>query len=435
MTDSFEKMCRGETGLGPSTRDKIRQYTASTGSLDENEVYKKIGWHVGASLSTSYLEEQGLVPIEARGKSEAMQFAEFAAQEALDHAQWHPTNDLDKYRTGVCIGNSMVDMDYIADNHNMIASGKDKRVSPYFVPRVLCNMAAGHVAIKFGFRGPNHAVSTACATGSHSIGDAWNFIRNGQAEVMLAGGTDTCINPLSIVGFMRARALSTKFKDNPGAASRPFDKDRDGFVMSEGAAVLVLEDLDHAKARGAEIICEVVGYGASCDADHVTAGLPDGSGAVLAIISALNCVEKHESFEDLLWLINCHATSTPRGDEAEMNAIKRVLALLKENVINIKLDQDGPYVTANKGNVGHMIGAAGAVESAFAALSLKTGKIPKIANLDHPGDGIGEGVRLVRDTIVVEKNNDSESDRRLVLKNSFGFGGTNVSLVFAEYIP
>ncbi len=297
-------------------------------------------------------------------------------------------------------------------------------------------MAAGHVAIRFGFRGPNHAVSTACATGSHAIGDAFHFIRCGQAEVMLAGGTDTCINPLAIVGFMRARALSTKFKDRPQEASRPFDRDRDGFVMSEGAAVLVLEELEHALSRGANILCELVGYGVSCDADHITAGLEDGSGAVLAIINAITGIQRldNQSVQDLLWLVNCHATSTPRGDAAEMNAIRRLLNLIKEGAIEgIKVDPEGPYVTANKGNVGHMIGASGAIESAFSALSLKTGKIPRICNLKNPEAGIDDDVRLVRETISCDISCE-QNERRLVLKNSFGFGGTNVSLVFAEYI-
>ena len=311
-------------------------------------------------------------------------------------------------------------------------SGKGRKVSPYFVPRILCNMAAGHVAIRYGLRGPNHAVSTACSTGSHAIGDAFNFIRNNDAEVMLAGGSDTCINPLSMVGFTRARALSTKFKDCPEKSSRPFDKDRDGFVMGEGACVLVLEELSHALERGAKIYCELVGYGASCDADHITAGLEDGSGAFLALMGALASVPNDQS--NLLWLVNAHATSTPRGDAAEMNAIRSCLNSLKEfheEWSHIKISENGPFVTAHKSNLGHMIGAAGAIETALAALSLKNSNIPGIANLENPEANIGDKVKLLQESFLEPLTNCD--DRRLVLKNSFGFGGTNVSLVLAEY--
>lgn len=355
----------------------------------------------------------------------------------------------------------MVDLDYIASSHNFVtrsdklyfsaciltiyyswsmlfSSGKAKRVSPYFVPRILCNMPAGYVAIRHGFRGPNHTVSTACSTGAHAIGDAYNFIKNGSADVMLAGGTDTCINALSLVGFSRARALSTKFVDDPRKASRPFDKDRDGFVMAEGAAVLVLEDLEHALQRGADIYCEVIGYGASCDADHITAGRPDGSGALLAIMGAFANANMIQGSDDELWLVNAHATSTPRGDAAEMNAVRSCLQLLKTNCDrwNIRVHDEGPFVTAHKSNLGHMIGAAGAIESSLAAISLKKGQIPGILNLENPEEGVGDHVRLVRESIHQDlRTNAADSQRRLVLKNSFGFGGTNVSLIFAEYIP
>ena len=328
----------------------------------------------------------------------------------------------------------MVDLDYIASSHNFVTAGKGKKISPYFVPRILCNMAAGHIAIRYGLRGPNHSVSTACSTGSHAIGDAYNFIKNNDADVMLAGGTDTCINPLSIIGFTRARALSTKFKDCPEKSSRPFDVDRDGFVMAEGAAILVLEELNHALERNANIYCELVGYGTSCDANHITAGLEDGTGALIAIMGALSAVQNDE-IEDELWLVNAHATSTPKGDTAEMNAVRSCLKLLKELHVdlNIKIPPLGPYVTAHKSNLGHMIGAAGAIESALAALCLTHKMIPGILNLDNPEEGIGDQVRLLQETINEPKSNCDKS-RRLVLKNSFGFGGTNVSLVFAEYI-
>lgn len=329
----------------------------------------------------------------------------------------------------------MVDMEFIGASNDLITSGKARRVSPYFVPRVLSNMPGALIAIKHGFRGPNHSVSTACSTGLHAIGDAYNFIRNNSADVMIAGGTDACITPLSISGFSRARALSTKFKDTPQNASRPFDKDRDGFVMSEGAAVLILEELNHALNRGADIVCEVVGYGASCDADHITAGLADGSGALQSIIGALSNVIPDRNYEnDQLWLLNAHATSTPRGDMAETNAMRKTVELLKTTLKNWNIDvpENGPYVTAHKSNIGHMMSAAGSMESTMACQSLKSGLLPAVINLESPEEGIEKDLNIVRETLDLS-NTMNGSKRKLVLKNSFGFGGTNASIVFAEF--
>ena len=304
------------------------------------------------------------------------------------------------------------------------------------MPRVLGNMAGAVIAIKHGLKGPNHSVTTACSTGLHAIGDGYNFIRNNFADVMVTGGTDACITPLAIAGFSRARALSTKFKDSPSSASRPFDSGRDGFVMSEGAGVLVLEELEHAVKRGANIICEVVGYGASCDADHITAGLPDGSGALRAMLGALSNVISLNGFQDEIWLINTHATSTPRGDLAETNAVKKAIAMISSSLENwdLKLPKNGkgPFITAHKSNLGHMMSAAGSVESAISCLSLKTGKIPGTINLTDFDKELPEGLNIVTKSID-ESNSVDSSRRRLVIKNSFGFGGTNASIVFGEY--
>ena len=300
-------------------------------------------------------------------------------------------------------------------------------------------MAAALIAIQHGFRGPNHTASTACSTGLHAIGDAYNFIRNNAAEVMVAGGTDACITPLSMIGFSRARALSTKFKDSPEKASRPFDVDRDGFVMAEGAAVVILEELEHAKRRSAPIYCEVVGYGASCDADHITAGLSDGSGALLAILNAMGNVIALPNMTDQIWLVNAHATSTPRGDAAELHALNKFLHLLKTDLKewNVKVGEEeeevGPIVTANKSNLGHMISASGSAETAMTCLSLQTGKVPGILNLHSTTEIGGEGVslRLLKNSLAT--GSSAPTCRRLAIKNSFGFGGTNATLILAEY--
>jgi len=434
--DVFNRCLEGKSGL-KSVDD---YYVKDNDGKDWRDDYQKHGIH-----SLSFIDEENRLECQSicggkeRMKSEAMMFAEFASIKALEDAKWDPNSIRDRLRTGVCLGNSMVDLDYISVCHDLVNSGKGRKVSPFFVPRILCNMAAGYVAIRFGFRGPNHSVSTACATGSHAIGDAYNFIKNNDADVMLAGGSDTCINPLSLIGFTRARALSTKYEDSPQKASRPFDQDRDGFVMAEGAAILVLEELNHAVERGANIYCELSGYGASCDANHITSGLEDGSGALLSIVGAMAAVEGAavvDKFQDELWQVNAHATSTPKGDIAELNAIRSSIDLLAKiknnsNLNSISIPFSGPYITANKSNLGHMIGAAGTIESAIAALSLKHGKIPGILNLDNPEQD--EDVRLLKHSIQ-EPRNSSCDKRRLVLKNSFGFGGTNVSLIFAEYL-
>lgn len=420
LKETFEKVAAGQSGVGRL------QDTTPDESYEDLSPYADLPSQVAARVPFALKQKAIEFCNNDKAFSLAMKYADYAANEAISDAKWNPTLDHDKFRTGVCVGNGMVDLDYIAAAYNLMASGKLKKVSPYFIPRVLANIGAGHIAIRHGFRGPNHAVSTACATGSHAIGDAYNFIANNDADVMLAGGTDTCLNPLSMVGFSRARALSTKYNDCPAKASRPFDRDRDGFVMAEGAGVVVLEELEHALKRQASIYCEVVGYGVSGDADHITAGLKDGSGALLAIRGAFRNLRHLPNYTDYLWLINAHATSTPRGDCAEMTAVRRFL-----QDCPVRFSPQGPYVTANKSNLGHLIGAAGTVEAAFSAMSLKTNVIPGTLNLDNPEEGIGEGVRILDKTITDCR---PQGYRRLVLKNSFGFGGTNVSLVLADYI-
>ncbi|KAK3868687.1 hypothetical protein Pcinc_025943 [Petrolisthes cinctipes] len=350
---------------------------------------------------------------ELRTMTPATSYALVAAKEALWDANWQPEDQREKERTGVAVGMGMVDLnDVIATGQAL--QNRYSKVSPYFVPRILTNMAAGQIGMKYGFQGPNHSVSTACATGAHAVGDAFRFIKYGDADVMVCGGTEASITPLGIAGFCRLRALATKFNDIPEEASRPFDSQREGFVMGEGAGILVLEEYEHAKQRNARIYAEILGYGLSGDAYHHTAPREDGQGAVRAMQGALR--EAGVQLHDVRY-INAHATSTPLGDAIELQAIKTVF---KDNTKDL-------YVSSVKGAIGHLLGAAGAVEAILTAISCHAAYLPPTANLDNPPPDI--------DMDLVPREAKAwlqDSHRRVALTNSFGFGGTNASLCISS---
>ncbi|KAI7884032.1 putative beta-ketoacyl synthase [Lichtheimia hyalospora FSU 10163] len=382
------------------------------------EEYEKLPVQIAAQVPQGPKEQGQFTSSEwlDRGDDRVMgtftQYAIAAARQALEDADWKPQDDIGKERTGVCIGSGMGSFGDIVSTSVSFDKAGHRKVSPMFVPRILINMAAGHLTIKYGFQGPNHAASTACTTGAHSIGDAMRFIQFGDADVMVAGGSESCVHPLAISGFAKAKALASQYNDNPTEASRPFDSDRCGFVMGEGAGVVVLEELEHAKKRGAKIYAEVAGYGLSGDAHHMTASPADGAGAIRSMRRALAAAELTP---DQIDYVNAHATSTPVGDAAENQAIKTVF--------------DGHWdkinVSSTKGATGHLLGAAGSVEAIFAILALHNKILPPTLNL-HRTD---EEFNLNYVPLVAQEHNDI----RAALTNSFGFGGTNSSLCFTKF--
>jgi 3-oxoacyl-[acyl-carrier-protein] synthase II len=334
-----------------------------------------------------------------------------AAGQAIEDAGLLDMDEATRLRAGVSIGSGIGGLPGIETESLVLHEKGPGRVSPHFVHGRLINLISGQVSIKYGLMGPNHAVVTACSTGAHSIGDAARMIKDDDADIMLAGGAEATICPIGVAGFAQARALSTNFNDEPSRASRPYDVARDGFVMGEGAGVVVLEEYEHAKARGAKIYAEVVGYGLSGDAYHVTAPHPEGSGAFRAMEMALKKAGMAPSDIDY---INAHGTSTPLGDELELGAVRR---LFGNEIANVSM-------SSTKSAIGHLLGGAGAVESIFCILAMRDQMAPPTLNLDNPSDGC-EGVDLV-------PHQAKPREIRAVLNNSFGFGGTNASLVMKQ---
>jgi 3-oxoacyl-[acyl-carrier-protein] synthase II len=337
-------------------------------------------------------------------------YAMIAADEAIANAGWTPQNDHDADQTGVMIGSGIGGLPEIERSSLLLAERGPRRVSPFFIPSSLINLASGQISIKHGFRGPNHAVVTACASGSHAIGDAARLIQMGDADVMVAGGAEAAICRVGMAGFASAKALSTGYNDTPEKASRPWDRGRDGFVMGEGAGILVLEELEHARARGAKIYAELTGYGLSGDAHHITAPAEDGDGAYRCMRMALKRAALPVEAIDY---INAHGTSTPAGDVIEVRAVKK---LFGDHAYKVAM-------SSTKSAIGHLLGAAGAVEAVFSILALNTNIIPPTLNLDDPDEECD---------LNFVPHQAQEKVLTHVLSNSFGFGGTNASLVFSK---
>ncbi|PHH64652.1 hypothetical protein CDD81_4093 [Ophiocordyceps australis] len=352
---------------------------------------------------------------EQRRMATFVQYAVAASSMALEDAGWQPSDQEECEATGVCLGSGIGSLQDLYETSLTHHAQGCKKVSPLFVPRLLINMAAGHVSIKYGLRGPNHAATTACTTGAHSIGDASRFIAFGDADVMVAGGAESCLHPLAFAGFGRTRSLSTAYNRLPEASCRPFDAARNGFVIGEGAAVCVLEELEHARARGASIYAELRGYGCSADAHHITAPRPDGDGALRAMVAALKGARLRPAEVDY---INAHATGTQVGDEAEALAIRRLM--LGDDGVE---SEHQVTVSSTKGAVGHLLGAAGAIEALFAILAIQKGALPPTLNLVTPNVGVGFNF-VPREA--------QQKQVKVALSNSFGFGGTNSSLVFSR---
>ena len=362
----------------------------------------------GDGTEGTYNPDDWMEPKEQRKVDEFIVYAMAAADQALADAGWKPEKYEDQIRSGVLIGSGIGGLTGIVEAGYTLRDKGPRRVSPFFIPGRLINLASGQVSIRHGLRGPNHSVVTACSTGAHAIGDAARLIGLGDAEVMVAGGAESPISRISIAGFAACRALSTGFNDRPKMASRPYDADRDGFVMGEGAGVVVLEELEHAKARGATIYGEVIGYGLSGDAYHITAPASDGDGAYRCMKAAL---ERAGVLPSEIDYVNAHGTSTPLGDEIELAAIERVVGDAA----------DGLTMSSTKSATGHLLGAAGAIEAIFCLLAIRDNIAPPTLNLDNPS---------VATPIDLVPHKAKEKPIDVALSNSFGFGGTNASLVF-----
>ncbi len=379
--------------------------------FDISDLKAKIAGQIptGNGENGTFNVDDCVTPKDQRRMDKFIVYGLAAASQAVEDSGWTPDNEEDKCRTGVMIGSGIGGLYEISKGACTVDGEMNaRRLSPFFIPACLINLTSGHVSIKFGFKGPNHAVVTACSSGAHAIGDAARLIMWDDADVMVAGGAEAAVCRLGVAGFAQARALSTGFNDTPEKASRPWDRDRDGFVMGDGSGIVVLEELEHAKKPGAKIYAEIIGYGLSGDAHHITAPASDGDGAYRCMRMALKRAKMNP--EDIDY-VNAHGTSTPLGDEIELAAVKRAFG-------------DAAYkisMSSTKSAIGHLLGAAGAVESIYSILAMNHSVVPPTLNLDNPSEGCD---------LDLIPHQAKERKVRAVLTNSFGFGGTNASLVF-----
>ncbi len=394
----WKRLINGESGIG------------AIQSFDVSDLPAKIAGQVprGETAAGKFNADDWVPPKDQRKMDEFIIFALAAAAQAVADAGWKPSDEESLERTGVMIGSGIGGLPGISETTMVLHEKGPRRISPFFIPSCLINLASGQVSIKYGFKGPNHAVVTACSTGAHAIGDAARIIQWDDADVMVAGGTEAAVCRIGLAGFAAARALSTAFNDTPEKASRPWDEARDGFVMGEGAGVVVLEELEHAKKRGAKIYAEVLGYGMSGDAYHITAPVEDGNGGFRAMRNALKRAGLAK--EDIDY-INAHGTSTPLGDEIELGAVKR---LFGDHAYKLSM-------SSTKSAIGHLLGAAGSVEAIYSMLAMRDQIVPPTLNLEKPSASCDIDLVPVK---------AKERKVRYALSNSFGFGGTNASLIF-----
>ncbi|MCK0139035.1 beta-ketoacyl-ACP synthase II [Aliiroseovarius sp. F47248L] len=399
VEETWKRILDGQSGAGPITK------------FDASRVTTKYACEVplGDGTDGTFNPDDWMEPKERRKVDDFILYGLAASEMAVKDAGWMPEDEESLLRTGVMIGSGIGGLATIAETSIILNERGPRRVSPFFIPGSLINLISGQVSIKFGFKGPNHSVVTACSTGAHAIGDASRLIQTGDADVMIAGGAEAAICELGIAGFNACKALSTKAEDNPQAASRPYDVDRDGFVMGEGAGIVVLEEYEHAKARGAKIYAEVLGYGLSGDAYHITAPSEDGDGGFRAMKAALAKAGLEPSAIDY---INAHGTST-MADTIELGAVERLLGDAA----------DKATMSSTKSSIGHLLGAAGAVEAIFSILALRDQIAPPTINLDNPA---------VEPRLSLAANKAEKREINTVLSNSFGFGGTNASLIMGK---
>ena len=398
VEESWSRLLAGQSGVRRITAFKTEDLlTRIAGTVP-----------VGDGTNGTFNPDQWLDPREQRRVDNFITLGLAAAQQAVEDSGWKPEIEEDQDATGVLIGSGIGGLNGIAEAALILERNGPRRVSPFFITGRLINLVSGYASIRFGYKGPNHAVVTACATGAHAIGDAARLIALGDADVMLAGGTEAAVCRIGIVGFNACRALSTNFNDTPEKASRPYDRDRDGFVMGEGAGAVMLEEYEHAKARGAKIYAEVKGYGLSGDAHHITAPSEDGVGGFRAMKMALKRADMSPSDIDY---VNAHGTSTPLGDEIELRAVERLFGNATAKM----------SMSSTKSSIGHLLGAAGAVEAIFSVLAIRDQIVPPTLNLDNPS---------VETEIDLVPHRAKTREVKAALSNSFGFGGTNASLIF-----